>query len=123
MKTIIIQFFQLKCCGIDGPDDWTPTVPSSCCPDNPAVCDKNNATKDGCSQKLIDTVKYDLRNLGSLAVAVAFVKVRTVLEITKKSTKVVHVLYIYTNNRCTNSIMQKIHNVNAKKIVTYIISR
>lgn len=120
---IIIHFFQLKCCGAVGPGDWTPPLPASCCPDNTAVCDKKNASKDGCSQKLIDNVKYDLRNLGSLAVAVAFVKVRTVLGITKKIYKsTVCVCRIYKINGSTNSIMQKLQNINAKRFVTYIIS-
>lgn len=40
-----------KCCGIDGPSDWSPSAPASCCPDN-KPCPKEDLFTTGCKETI-----------------------------------------------------------------------
>lgn len=56
---------QMKCCGINSPDDWinelnTLILPSSCCPNSTNTeddCIKENASQHGCKPILMDHMK------------------------------------------------------------------
>lgn len=73
---------ELKCCGANGPDDWRGNIPASCCKEltQSGQCKSiSDIYTDGCSQKIIDTVKSELKKLGVVAVGVAFVKAVAVI--------------------------------------------
>jgi len=69
---------QFRCCGVDGPNDWTEknaaALPHSCCRDDGGqgtTCSKTQAWQDGCLQKSIDMVKEKSGLLFKIIVGIA----------------------------------------------------
>lgn len=75
--------FQLKCCGVESPDDWEKTVypngtlPHSCCPKHPVddPCTKDSASKKGCLESLQAALEHNTILVGAFGVGVALVQV------------------------------------------------
>lgn len=77
---------QMKCCGIDGPDDWinkldTPILPSSCCPnatnstESENDCTQKNASQSGCKPVLLDHMKHLTTILAGTGVGIGWLQV------------------------------------------------
>lgn len=75
---------QMKCCGINGPDDWinelnTPILPTSCCPNSTNSendCTKENASQNGCKPTLVDHMKYLTTILAGTGVGIGWLQVK-----------------------------------------------
>lgn len=72
---------ELKCCGINGPDDWkiiyvNGTVPQSCCKDHQSCTRENslNLYKDGCKTKLYALLDESALLLGFVGLGIAGVQ-------------------------------------------------
>ncbi|KAM0731349.1 CD63 antigen [Formica fusca] len=79
---------KLECCGVDGPNDWTPsngftlTFPSSCCKHDPQViCQVNDATvyQEGCFSKLEMRVHKGATVLIGVGIGIAFVEIAGII--------------------------------------------
>ncbi|KAH0951576.1 hypothetical protein HN011_005844 [Eciton burchellii] len=75
---------KLQCCGVDGPNDWTPsngftgTFPSSCCiQDMQVICQPVDRLvyKDGCFSKLEMRVQKSATVLIGVGIGIAFVEI------------------------------------------------
>lgn len=67
---------ELKCCGINGPDDWrsiyrNETVPSSCCTEPKEKCTRSLARQDGCKSKLYALLDDSALLLGFAGLSIA----------------------------------------------------
>lgn len=76
----------MKCCGINGPDDWinqlnSPILPASCCPNltnatsSENDCIKGNASQSGCKPVLVDHIKYLTTILAGVGVGIGWLQV------------------------------------------------
>lgn len=81
-----ILYIQMKCCGINGPDDWTNELntlilPTSCCPNltnstsSEMDCIKENASQNGCKTILMDHMKYLTTILAGVGVGIGWLQV------------------------------------------------
>lgn len=66
---------ELKCCGVNGPDDWKTifnngTVPDSCC-ENRQNCTRQISHKDGCKSKLYALLDESALLLGFVGLGIA----------------------------------------------------
>lgn len=73
---------ELKCCGINGPDDFIPILngpelPKSCCLTlaTDKLCTKADASKDGCKPALFKVLDSNSTILAGVAVAVGLIQV------------------------------------------------
>lgn len=81
--------FQLECCGVDGPNDFSRTlgisIPGSCCGKNEKdTCNQMDAFKEGCAEALKDFFHKALNILGGVALGIAAAEVRTLCKLIKK---------------------------------------
>lgn len=74
----IVLGFQFRCCGIDGPNDWTDrnvaALPHTCCRNDGGqgtTCSKSEAWQDGCLHKSIDLVKSKSGLLMKIVIGIA----------------------------------------------------
>nr|BAN20687.1 tetraspanin, putative [Riptortus pedestris] len=76
-KTLIDEIqSSFKCCGMDGPQEYIwnlKPIPASCCYGGNS-CNAIDAYKDGCQQKVLNFLKYDLKLLGIFAIVVGVVE-------------------------------------------------
>ena len=71
-------YFQLHCCGIEGPDDWklvyhNDTLPETCCDDN--VCEYSEIHHTGCLKLLQTEVENYALIIGGVGIGVACIQV------------------------------------------------
>lgn len=78
--------FQLNCCGINSPDDWTINglpIPATCCAaqelldDKPVACTKDspNFHTQGCLNNILVHLKDIAMLLGGVGLGIAFIQV------------------------------------------------
>lgn len=68
----------LRCCGVEGPEDWKGSIPLSCCnlaDSNRSYCGSEEIYTQGCSPILVDQAKTLANFLGVVAIGVAFMKI------------------------------------------------
>lgn len=66
-----------KCCGLNGPHDWAnwinkKTIPKSCCTNGLAICEPINQFKDGCLNKVKNSIFTDMLMSGAISLAIIF---------------------------------------------------
>lgn len=66
---------ELKCCGVNGPDDWkiimkNETVPASCCEER-QNCTRQTSRKEGCKTKLYALLDDSALLLGFVGLGIA----------------------------------------------------
>ncbi|XP_063225389.1 CD63 antigen [Bacillus rossius redtenbacheri] len=69
---------ELKCCGVDGPGDWTnmsQPVPASCCDEGAAECKAAAAHPRGCLEKLKASARDGAVVIAGVGIGLAFVEV------------------------------------------------
>lgn len=64
-----------KCCGLNGPHDWVNwiskgTVPLSCCDSGLEICNQDNQYKDGCLNKVRNSIFNDMVLSGAISIAI-----------------------------------------------------
>lgn len=77
-ETIQLTQRWLKCCGVDGPDDWNSnSLPPSCCENTPNVCYSSspNLHHEGCAQKMFEFLKSGSNFVGYAAIGIALIEV------------------------------------------------
>jgi len=77
---------ELKCCGIDGPEDWKNVfphveLPGSCCQKaaNDTTCTVNTASKTGCKAAIIDYLNSNIVTVVGVAIVVAVVQLLAII--------------------------------------------
>lgn len=82
MLSVWLPIFQLKCCGVNSPDDYKPifnngTLPQSCCLILPKdkTCTKIDASQKGCEPVLLDYLTHQSSILAGIAIAVGLIQV------------------------------------------------
>lgn len=72
----------MKCCGVNGPDDYVPIfnstkLPNSCCLNlaKDKNCTKSDASTDGCKEALLKYLNAQSYILGAVALAVGLIQV------------------------------------------------
>lgn len=60
----------LKCCGVDGPDEYG-TKPGSCCAHEPCPSINNDVYYEGCAEKLSNFVVQKSQLIGGVAIGIA----------------------------------------------------
>jgi len=70
---------ELKCCGVNGPEDWKPlyrndTVPASCCEPGRETCTRLSARPEGCKEKLYGLLDESALLLGFVGLGIAGVQ-------------------------------------------------
>lgn len=68
---------KLKCCGVDGAQDWVVAkgmVPPSCCNPQEPTCNTESAFKPGCYPKMLDTLKSKLTLVGGVGIGVGVIE-------------------------------------------------
>lgn len=85
-----IKNFQMKCCGINEPDDWprnNKRIPKSCCDDLPteeAYCSKEAAWKIGCKSPIINHFELITAISGGLSISFGCLQVLTKIKISNE---------------------------------------
>ncbi|KAF7285725.1 CD63 antigen-like [Rhynchophorus ferrugineus] len=64
----------LRCCGVDGPDEYQ-NLPDSCCPMDRCISVSNEVFNDGCAIKLYSLVDSKSKLIAHIAIGVAVVEI------------------------------------------------
>lgn len=56
----------IKCCGVDGPEDWSGPIPSSCCKGTPSTCKRADEKlfQTGCAKRSYEKLTQVARSVG-----------------------------------------------------------
>ncbi|KAJ8917835.1 hypothetical protein NQ315_010747, partial [Exocentrus adspersus] len=76
-ETMQVTQRALRCCGVDGPDDYNGAVPLSCCqnPDHQCPSINNEVNHEGCAMKLFEELKNKSQLVGGVAIGIAAVEI------------------------------------------------
>lgn len=76
-ETIQLTQRWLKCCGVDGPDDWNARVPPSCCENTQRDCSSVSPAlhHDGCANAMFNFLQSGSKVVGGAAIGIALIEV------------------------------------------------